>query len=886
MTDPSSSLPGPLTPERWAQLEPHVDAVLELSPEMRAEYVARVTMSDEALGNALARLVNDLDRDSSLIAAAGADRSSLLMTPQSAESADLLPRLQQSLGDSYSLERELGGGGMSRVFVARQAGLDREVVIKVLAPDLAAGISADRFEREIKLAASLQQANIVPLLSAGNAAALPYYTMPFVDGQSLRDRLIRDGRLPIGEGISVLRDVARALGYAHERGVVHRDIKPGNVLLSGGTAVVTDFGIAKALGAASATSEPTTAITLTGTGIGTPAYMSPEQASGDPTTDHRTDIYAFGFLAYDVFTGQPPFHGDAVHRIISSHFQDTPVPLRELRDDIPPAIDALVERCLQKKPEHRPQHARELLLLLDAANSQPVSALAVSPARRSRTVGVAVAGVAAAAVVVAAIYAASRGARRTVAEPMLFSVLPFENVAGDTSLEYRVNGISDELMTAVARVPGIRVTGRAAALQFTGQRRRDIRGASRDLGARLLVTGTLRERDGRIIVSAQLNDSLVAGELWSDTFDRDAKTVSSVPDDIAREIVGVLRARYPDVVTGVGRAPRGTGTNYPEAHDLYLLGQELVRHRGPAVLQGVQKFERAIALDSNYALAYAALAKALELYPYFNGTSPAEINDRVTSNARRALAIDSTVADAHIALAWAEANSGRYDRARDEFRHAITLEPDNVEARVGFGRFLIQFGSSADALVQLDSARKLDPLSPVLSAWASIALFYEGLVDSALAENGRAIQLAPGLLPVLNVGSQIAVATGRADDARRLIASDVPVGVMTVAPYVFAKLGDTATAMRMIRRLEASRPRPWFTDVSTATVMLAIDDTAAALARLEASQASSGPAWAQFIAVRDPAYDVVRANQRFAQIVARAHLDPRLVLTPRGGRAK
>jgi TolB-like protein/tetratricopeptide (TPR) repeat protein len=882
VNDPRRSLLNRITPERWAELEPHIDALLELSPDARAEYVARLTASDETLGHQLAHVATNLDRDSSLIAAAGVDRANLLMEPLTSDSADLFARLQQSLGASYALERELGGGGMSRVFVARQTGLDRAVVIKMLAPELAAGISADRFEREIKLAASLQQANIVPLLSAGNAAGLPYYTMPFVDGQSLRDRLMRDGPLPIGEAISVLRDVARALAYAHDRGVVHRDIKPGNVLLSGGTAVVTDFGIAKALGAASATGEPTTAITLTGTGIGTPAYMSPEQASGDPTADHRTDIYAFGCLAYDVFSGQPPFHGEATHRIIASHFQETPVPLRERRQDVPAAIDALVARCLEKNPARRPQQARELLLVLDTASSQPVVAPAPPQRRRARTVGVALAVAGAAAI---AMYAGLRNSSRQPVEPMLFSVLPFENIAGDTSLEYRVTGISDELMTAVARVPGIRITGRAAALQFTGERRRDIRGASRDLGARLLVTGTLRERDGRIIVSAQLNDSLVAGELWSDTFNRDAKTISSVTDDIAREIVGVLRVRYPDVVTGAGRAARGVGTSNPEAHNLYLLGQELVRHRGRALTQGVERLKRAIELDSNYAQAYAALARAISLYPYFNGTPPSEINGEVKTYAMRALVIDSTLADAHAALAQTELTAGRYDRVRAEFRHAIALEPDNVEARLGYARFLVEFGSTSEALVELDSARRVDPLSPVLTAWQAYALYVEGRTDSALAAVDRATQLGPNLLPVLNLGSAVQLGTGHRDEARRLALVSLPVTAMSNAPAVLAALGDTATAMHMIRELEASKPRPWFTDVSKATVLLAIGDTASALRVLDALQDSSGPSWVQFLPIRDAVYDPVRGSPHFAKLLERANVDLSVALVPRAGRA-
>ena len=269
-------------------------------------------------------------------------------------------QLQTTLGAAYTLGRELGGGGMSRVFVARDASLERDVVVKVLAPELAAGVSAERFTREIKLAAGLQQANIVPLLAAGETNGLPYYTMPFVDGLSLRARLERNGALPAGEAISVLRDVVRALAYAHEHGVVHRDIKPENILLSGDAAVVTDFGIAKAL-AASKTQAPGGTLTQVGTSIGTPAYMAPEQAAGDPATDHRADLYALGCVAYEMLAGAAPFAGRPVHQLFAAHMNDVPAPLAVRRPDAPRALAALVMRCLEKDPARRPQSAREVL---------------------------------------------------------------------------------------------------------------------------------------------------------------------------------------------------------------------------------------------------------------------------------------------------------------------------------------------------------------------------------------------------------------------------------------------------------------------------------------------------------------------------------------------
>ncbi|MBW8839350.1 MAG: serine/threonine protein kinase [Gemmatimonadetes bacterium] len=299
--------------------------------------------------------------------------------------------MQASRGTTYVVEQEMGGGGgTSHVFIANEPALGRKVVVKPLSRVLAAGINADRFAREIKVAASLQQANIVRLLSAGVAAGCPYYTMPFVDGRSLRDRLAREGPLPIGDAVSILRDVASALSFAHGRGVVHRDIKPGNVLLSGGTAMVTDFGIAKALvaagtggheqpggGSTAALSEAEardfSEITLTEavSSLGTPAYMAPDQATGDPRTDHRADLYAFGCMAYELFTGKPPFYGGPMHQIIAAHLTETPRPIAECRADVPPAIADIIRRCLEKDPANRPQTAAEILAALDGASPPP-----------------------------------------------------------------------------------------------------------------------------------------------------------------------------------------------------------------------------------------------------------------------------------------------------------------------------------------------------------------------------------------------------------------------------------------------------------------------------------------------------------------------------------
>jgi tetratricopeptide (TPR) repeat protein len=281
---------------------------------------------------------------------------------------DLRDQLERTLGAAYRLERELGGGGMSRVFVAEETALGRKVVVKVLPQDSRGDVNIERFKREIQVAARLQHAHIVPVLAAGDTDGLPYYTMPFVDGESLRHRLSRSGALPITETVSILRDVARALAYAHHHAVVHRDIKPDNVMLAGGSAVVTDFGIAKAI-SASRQDGPGATLTQIGTSLGTPAYMAPEQAAGDPATDHRADLYAFGCMAYEMLTGRPPFVESSPQALLAAHMARTPEPVLVLRPDTPPALASLVTRCLQKEADDRPATAQELAQALDLSTT-------------------------------------------------------------------------------------------------------------------------------------------------------------------------------------------------------------------------------------------------------------------------------------------------------------------------------------------------------------------------------------------------------------------------------------------------------------------------------------------------------------------------------------
>ena len=879
-----------MTRERWSKLEPLVDAALDLAPDRRPAFYDDVAANDPELRAELERLVGRSGDGDDVFSSGAAERFALLLdgTRPPSLTTDLLAQVQTSLGSVYTIERELGGGGMSRVFLAREAELGRRVVIKVLSPELAAGISAERFDREIKLAASLQQANIVPLLATGRAAGYPYYTMPFVAGRSLRDRLAREGVLPIGESVNLLRDVARALAYAHAQGVVHRDIKPGNVLLSGGTAVVTDFGIAKAIAAAAGDNRPerdsasapltgpsnlsTGVLTNASSGIGTPPYMAPEQAAGDPTIDHRADIYAFGCLAYEVFTGKPPFQGDASHLIIAAHLQEMPRPVTERRSDVPPAIAALIARCLEKNPHRRPQSAAELLETLDAVSTGPT----VPVRDRSRVTVVRAAVLALAVVLGAAAYLVYRGARA----PLTITAIPFTNTSPDSVLEYRADGISEDILTAMGKVPGIRVVNRNAARLY---RNRDVEelAVQRELGAVLLITGTYEERDGRITVRAHLNDSVAGGELLAGSFPSAAGDYRSLTNGIARVLIDTLRAHYPGRIGEPKRGALSAWTKNAEAEDNYRLGQSLLRRRGPWIKESVKRFEAAIRLDSSFADAHAALATALTFYPWFEGTRPADLRDSILNAANRALTHDTTLADARSAIAIAYASSGKWDSAATEFRHALTLEPDNFDLRFNYGRISTIRGDLPEAFRQFDKARLLEPASALVWAWTSYAHFLDGDTVSALQESARAIRPDSTLTAPTNFGALVNLGTGRRDEALRLIAAQMPTNPMSTAPYGYAKLGDTAAAMRILREIESATPRPWFADVQRATVSLAIGDSAGALSALEKSAEATGPLWVWVISPRDPAYDLVRQSSRFKTLVRKAGMNVEWVTAPR-----
>ena len=703
-------------------------------------------------------------------------------TPSSPDAACvtdlLLEQLQRALGDSLAIERELGGGGMSRVFVARDGRLDRRVVVKVLHPKLAAGLSAARFEREVTLAARLQHPHVVPLLTAGEADGLPFYTMPFVQGETLRERLQRDGALPLRDAVRLLRELADALAYAHGEGVVHRDLKPENVLLSGGHAVIADFGIAKALSAAThgtGRDERNATGTALGVAVGTPAYMAPEQAAADPTTDHRADLYALGLIAYEVLTGEHPFGGRSPHETLVAHLTEIPAPLSGRRPDLPPALDGLVLRLLAKQPDDRPSSARDVVETLDtmttstdatAARSAVVAHARGSRPRSRTTLFAAAIGM----LLTVAGATAWYGRTQSPAADRTIAVLPFENLGNPTDV-YFADGVTEEIASRLARAPALTVLGRASALGLRGSERSP-REIGRALGAEYVLRGSVRW--ARVVGAngGTATDSDVAGtivrivptlvrvssgaEIWSEPYQAPFTDVFRLQAEVAERVAVALgTAVSGDAVVGVTRsdaavmdtaAAMGSSGRTPAAFDAYVLGRYHWRKRGGENLRlAVAEFRRAIAFDSTFARAWAGYADALSMLPGYGDLTltAAEALRGAEPAARRAVALAPTDPEGHIALASVRSIGYDFRGALTSLDAALALDPSHATAHHRRAEALLALGRVEEAEAAGRKALALDPLSAVINnslAWVSLGRRDS---DEAIRLWRRAVVLEP-----------------------------------------------------------------------------------------------------------------------------------------------
>ena len=853
-----------LLPDRWQELSPLVDAVLDAPLELRSSVLAQLTADDPRLRAELERLVDECERAVPMLDRPVAEGFSRLLVEDGAAT------VPATLGGRYQIEREVGRGGMARVYLARDVKHSRNVAVKVIRPELAASLGRDRFLREIEIAAGLRHPNIVPVYDSGDADGALYFVMPYEEGPSLRSRLARDGVLPVNESVSVLRDVARALAYAHERGVVHRDVKPDNVMLSGGAAVVTDFGIAKAVSAAQSALpealQPEAAITKPGAVFGTPAYMAPEQAVGDPSTDHRADIYSFGCLAYELFAGHPPFHDLPTHEIIAAHIGTDPIPLSDVSAVVPESISRLVAQCLEKRATARPQSAQELLAELDAGQTGPNNAVRRQGRRlRAGLLNVIIAGVALIGGVGYFMRSAAKGPREVTV-----AVLPLMSF-GDSLQQDLAYGLSDEIATALVKVPGVRVMSRRGVGSIRNQRGMDTEKTGRELGAQFLVMGSFKAINGRLTVLAKLVQARNGATVWAEQFDRDLSQLEAVRDEIARPVGDSLRqkAGMPPEARSRVRTTRAANA---EAYRLYLVGQRSLNQRSQRLQASIDVFRRATELDTLYADAFSGLSLALALSPYFEPISTREVAGEVRSVAKRALRLDPTLSSPHVALGLVHQFEYAWDSARAEFETAVRLrDADDIEPLVQYGRYMLHTGRGADALKQFLIARRTEPASALVSSWVAYTYYMLGQIDSALVESARAFQNDSTNYTTLQSGAQIRVMAGDFAGARDLV-SRLSQTYDRVTLWVLAATGDTATALGRLRELERKRPPPWLAATARAYVMFAIGDTTEAMAALERATEANELWPASGSALLDPIYDPVRSSARFQALLRRVNL--------------
>ena len=654
------------------------------------------------------------------------------------------------------------------MFTARETALGRTVVVKVLPPELAAGVSIDRFKREIALAARLQHPHIVPLLSAGEMEGVPFFTMPFITGESLRARLARHGELPVSESLRLLREIASALAYAHQNGVVHRDIKPENVLLAGGgsgdhagpgrmaTAMVADFGVAKAVATARESGngnresehprDPSTpdsrfpipdSFTSLGVALGTPAYMSPEQATADPRTDHRADLYAFGVLAYEILTGQTPFGKRSPSELLAAHVTEAPRPITDVRPNLPPALAALVMRCLQKRPADRPQSAGEILQSLDeittpSAGTAPTTALPATATPQAppppnlrvggrRNVTATVIVIATIALVfgtaAVAIWRSKSPTRVAVADDRAqrIAVLPFENL-GDSADAYFADGITDAVRGKLTALPSLEVIARASSVQYRSTSKPPAE-IARELGVRYLLTGTVRWAKGagrasRVQVSPELVEVQpdgAAASRWQQPFDAEMADVFRVQGEIASRVAEAMR-----LTLGVADQARlvEVPTNDPVAYDAFLRAEAMFTAGATSSAEMrriIAEYERAVGRDTTFVDAWARLAGARALL-YANGVPTPELAKQAREAADRALRLAPTRAIGHRALASYYMNVERDPRrALTEVEAARAATPNDATVLSVLSGVYSAIGRFEDAVKSARAAERLDP---------------------------------------------------------------------------------------------------------------------------------------------------------------------------------
>jgi serine/threonine-protein kinase len=659
--------------------------------------------------------------------------------------SDGLQQLGVALADRYRFERELGAGGMATVYLVHDLRHDRKVALKILRPELALAIGPDRFHQEIRTTARLQHPHILPLHDSGDAAGLLFYTMPMVEGPTLRTRLVAEGRLPLDESIRLLREAAEALQYAHERGVIHRDVKPENLLLSGGHVLVADFGIALARTSGDGR------LTEVGTSLGTPAYMSPEQATGDRELDHRTDQYALACVAYEMLAGQPPFTAGTAAALIARQVCDPVPPLTSFRPDAPRPVAAAIERALAKAPNDRFESIAAFAKALEARESTPA--------------------------------------------PRSLAVLPFGNLSPDPDDAFFADGLAEEIITDLSRVKELRVISINSARKLKGTDK-DTRTIGRELGVRYVLEGTVRRAGDRLRVTSQLIEADTDSQIWAERFSGTMADAFEIQEQIARQIADALAVRFSGK-EGSGRRP----FKHPEAFELFVRARQ-----GSNILDSqsidaaLDMINRALALERDHPELLALKGFALMMQQNLKGGAFDSFPEALAC-VERALAVDPECAAAlaNRALLWIRQPEVDYGPIlRDLLRSRAVERAAWTSVMVGF--FATSTGHLERATQLLRDDLDLDPFDPLIPmTWAFIHMFRPPAA-AALDMSRAVIRRFPGQETPLFMHALMASAIGERKEAVEALGAVPGEGVFALFARALrhALLGENEEALAIL----------------------------------------------------------------------------------------
>ncbi len=732
------------SPDRWRDVQRILDGALDLPPEARDTYVTDACGADHSLRaevTALLTACTEAEEAAAVFASHATAFAAPMLSELAAQDAERRRTMAATLGAAlagrYTIDRVLAQGGMATVLLGHDLRHERAVAIKVLARDLVAPAGAERFLREIRVTARLTHPHLLPMHDSGEAEGLLYYVMPYVEGETLRARLAQGGPLPLPDALRLLRELADALAFAHGGGVVHCDLKPENILLAGGHAVVADFGIAKALAAAADPSPlGMPSAPEISTVLGTPAYMAPEQADGHTPVDHRADLYALGVVAWELLAGVHPFGARTPEAMVAAHRTETPVPLGEVRREVPPTLATLVARLLAKEPADRPRDATEVLRILET-----ISPSAQHRFRRLRLAGIATGLV---LLLVAASMMTQWWTRSGVtAVPTSIAVLPFQNLTSEEQYAYFAAGLHDELLTQLSQVPGLSLRGRASVMGYAGTTK-SVRQLGVELHVGALVHASVQVVGGRLRFNVQLVDVATDQNLWAERYDRTLDDAFTIQSEVAQQVATAVGAT---LVRSEQRSTTEPPTTSPEAYRLYLQGRTYDTRPGFVGRNweiAQQLYERAIALDSGFALAHAALSQIHGRMYWFRYDSSPERAEAQQREAEAALRLAPDLPQAHLAEGLVQYFARRNFRgALDAFAIAQEGLPNDPEvmAFIGFARR--RLGNRDDALVAFNRALAFDPRNADLWTELGGTLLTLRRYTEAVRAFDQALSLAP-----------------------------------------------------------------------------------------------------------------------------------------------